>query len=138
MKKQVISMMMAATMVAGLAAGCGSKSSSKDKDYAGKYELQKMSMGDESYEGEVAGTPIALMMQVELKSDGTAVENSLTGDNGTGKWEADGDTVTIEIDGDKVKFEADGDTLTGKQGEGDEAMEMVIKKVSEFTTKASN
>ena len=78
------------------------------------------------------------MMQVELKSDGTAVENSLTGDNGTGKWEADGDTVTIEIEGDKVKFEADGDTLTGKQGEGDEAMEMVIKKVSEFTTKASN
>lgn len=135
--KKFAALSLAAVMLTSAFVGCGSKSSSKDKDYAGKYELQKMSMGDESYEGDVAGTPIALMMQVELKSDGTAVENSLTGDNGTGKWEADGDTVTIEIDGDKVKFEADGDTLTGKQGEGDEAMEMVIKKVSEFTTKAS-
>ena len=118
--KKFAALSLAAVMLTSAFVGCGSKSSSKDKDYAGKYELQKMSMGDESYEGEVAGTPIALMMQVELKSDGTAVENSLTGDNGTGKWEADGDT------------------LTGKQGEGDEAMEMVIKKVSEFTTKASN
>lgn len=125
---------MAAVMLTSCFVGCGSKDSSDSKSYAGKYELQKMSMGDETYEGEIMGTPIALMMQIELKDDGTAVELD---DNENGKWEADGDTVSIEFGGDKVEFKADGDTLTGTQGEGDDSVEMVIKKVSEFTTKAA-
>jgi uncharacterized lipoprotein YehR (DUF1307 family) len=129
--KKMTAFSAAAIMGISALTGCGA-----GDDYLGKWEAKKLSMGGETYEGDVNGTPVAVAFQIEFKENGEG-EILISGVGSQAiTWEADGDTVTAKSteasegsEAEELKFTKNGDELTAEQ----DNMNVVLGKVDEFT-----
>ncbi|MCR5729080.1 MAG: hypothetical protein K6G20_01820 [Ruminococcus sp.] len=106
--KKLLSLSMAVFMIMGCAAGCGKdeddgKSSKADNKYVGKWETEKIVQDGYEYT-DFFGIPVAVMMQFDLKEDGTCTIDEMLASQSDepvdikGTWKADGDKVTIKAE----------------------------------------
>ena len=127
--KNIIALMAAGILSMVSFTGCGA-----GNDFIGKWEAKSITTGDQTLEGDIGGTPVAVAFQVEFK-DGGEGEILVSGtDSQKFNWEAEDDTITVKsADGsaksEELKFHKDGDELKAEQGE----MNVVLVKVDEFT-----
>ncbi len=149
--EKALGLSMAVLMITSCAVGCGDKDSSSDskssKDkYVGKWECEKMVVEGQEMT-EFFGIPLASVMQFEFKDDGTcSVMEEMTGDEdepATGKWEADGDKVTLTVESteedadgedESMEFEYKDGKLVATEEEDGQTAEIYLVKVDEFTT----
>ena len=125
--KKIAALMAAGILCTASLVGCGSGS-----DFAGKWEVKKLSMGDQTIEGDINGTPVAVAFQIELKDNGEGEILVAESDSEKINWEADGDTVTVKSQSGStqdIKLTKDGDELKAEQ----DGTNMVLVKVDEFT-----
>ncbi len=122
--KKITAFSAAALLSIASLTGCGN-------DFVGKWEAKSLTTGDQTYEGEINGTPVAVAFQIELKNDGEGEILIAGSENEAITWEADGDKVTAKASGssEELTFQKDGDTLTAEQG----GMNVVLVKVDDFT-----
>lgn len=111
MKKRVLTLLMALAMIASLAACSGSKSP------AGTYQLAKISSGGEEMDvqemTELFGMEID--MSLELKDDKSFTWNLGfwgDGEDASGNWKMEGDTLILTAEGEELPVTYDGKTIT--------------------------
>ena len=134
--KKLTAILLSAAMLTVSFTGCKGKGSD-EPDYSGKYEASKAVMNDMTYEGEFNGVPIAAAFQLELKSDGTAVQKTIAMDKSSpAHWEVNDDQLKLTEDGfnDPIVFRISGSDLIGNIDEEDMKLEITLTKVTEFTT----
>lgn len=106
--KKLLSLSMAVFMIMGCAAGCGKdeddgKSSKADSTFVGKWEAEKIVQDGHEYT-DFLGIPVAVMMQFDLKEDGTCILDEMLASQSDkaedikGTWKSDGDKVTIKVE----------------------------------------
>lgn len=128
--KKFAALSMAAVMLTSCFVGCGSKSD--DTDVKGKWEASKIVESGQTLEGDM----VAGFFQVEFKDDDKATVVSYGEEKTEATYKLDGDKLTLEETGgdkDKMEFKVDGDKMTASK----EGTEITLKKVDQFTTKAS-
>lgn len=113
MKKQILTFLMALAMIVSLV-GCGGDKS--DKSAAGIYKLTKLKSDDIEMSAEEMADLFEMDVNftLELKDD-----NSFTldldflseGDNTSGTWKLDGDSLILTAEGDSVPVTYDGKTI---------------------------
>ena len=128
--KKFAALSMAAVMLTSCFVGCGSKDD--DTDVKGKWEACKVVESGQTVEGDM----VSGFLQIEFK-DGDVATVVALGENGQdATYKLDGDKLTLEEkggDNEKMEFKVDGSTMTASM----EGTEITLKKVDEFTTKAS-
>ena len=133
--KKLTAILLSAAMLTGSFTGCKGKSSD-EPDYSGKYEASKAVMNDMTYEGEFNGVPIAAAFQLELNSDGTAVQKTIALEKSSAAhWEIVDDQLKLTEDGfdDPIVFRISGNDLITNIDDEDMKLEITLTKVSEFT-----
>ena len=125
--KKIAAVMAAGVLCMASLVGCGA-----GNGFVGKWEAKSLTTGDQTFEGDINGTPVAIAFQIEFK-DGGEGEILIAG-SGSEKvnWEADGDTATVKSDGtssQELTFTKDGDELKAEQ----DGTNIVLVKVDEFT-----
>lgn len=100
--KKLISLVLAALLVfSGVAFAA--------EDLSGTWYVTGMTMEGQTIDPSMLG----IEMIFALNADGTAALSAM-GEESTGTWTADGDTVTLSIDGDSMVLAFDGAALTGE------------------------
>ncbi len=131
--KKVLSMVLCVLMITVCFTAC-----SKEKDFIGLWECEKVEAEGKEYTDNLMGVPIAVAMQFDIKEDGKGKVNTIGGASTDAKWTIEDSTITIEIDGEKVKFELKDDKLVGSEGEGDGKATFTLKKVDKLTEYSSS
>lgn len=125
-------------IAAVIACVCLVSCSGKD-DFVGKWELEEMDMNGTTMTGTMMGiVPLAWVMQVELKSDGTGYRQSVDTGSGEDKrddltWEYKDGKAVITSDGESVEFELSGGMLSAEMEQNGQKAGMKLKKVDSFT-----
>lgn len=131
--KKVLVVVLAMAVACMCLVGCGSG------DFEGKWECESMEMGGMKLEGSFLGVPVAVFMQIELKSGGDGVMHENENGKSTEekfKWKADGKKCTIETDDKEnknIEFELKDGKLVAEYTENGQSAKVTLKKVDKFT-----
>lgn len=135
--KRIIPLALTALFIISILAACGSEVVASDpvgmyyietingksvEDYL-KDMLAGISIDPDEYLSIAGVSSFSEFITLELKDDGTAVFSS-SDEPESGRWEQDGNKLTITIDGDAMEMTLNGSELTFKDG----SQEYVFKK----------
>jgi len=128
--KRSMAILLAAVLTCICLVSCGSG------DFEGKWECEEMSVGGMTIKDNFMGIPIAVSMQIELKSDGKGThyktQNGTVAQNDI-SWEKDGSKCKVTVDGKALEFELKSGKLVAEYSESGQTAKVVLKKVDKFT-----
>ena len=107
--RRIMSLVIAAVMLSLCLAGCGKR----DPKYIGKWEAQKMELGDETMEN-VMGVPIGALFRFEVSDNGKVTWRSAVDNNVIQNARSNMDITWKETDENKIEFK-----VTDRSGESD-------------------
>lgn len=152
--KKILGLSMAVLMIASCAVGCGdsdggsdggsSKKKSKDVNFAGKWEGEKLVTDDGLEITDIFGIPLSVTFQFDFRENGTCVISKQVMDFSpdeeapAGTWSSDGDKLTLvtaDDDGEEntLVFEYKNDRLVVENMDEDAEGALYLVQVDEFT-----
>ncbi|MBQ3948559.1 MAG: hypothetical protein II656_08570 [Ruminococcus sp.] len=144
--KKMLSLSFAAMFIVSCVSGCGKKDDSssetkKESKFVGKWECEKLAWNGKEMDS-LLGTPANVLLQAEIKDDGTfvahsAMEDSVDASN-EGSWKEISDTK-LEVKGKllgedrNIEIEYKDDKLVADLTESGTNAVIYLVKVDEFT-----